>query len=260
MAGWGTGSFENEEAQNWLKNLKTLGLDDLSEIFSAVDPAGYLEAPAASIVIAGILAATPILALSPAAFPASHNAGCVHGVAGARYNQRLFNSLMRRKDAIAERFLHTYNVNRVTMWEVKPVSDDVICERAFLPDKDELAEYRASRTPLLSLESQRPVADFDVIAFSVSFESDYANIPDLLTLAGLPCFAGERTAAMPLVMAGGAALFLNPEPVAERSNRRVNRVRPAEAVVGVARCRCSAARKLCSSRRSPPPRPAGHRR
>ena len=93
---------------------------------------------------------------------------------------------------------------------------DVVCERAFLPDKDELAEYRASRTPLLSLESQRPVADFDVIAFSVSFESDYANIPDLLTLAGLPCFAGERTAAMPLVMAGGAALFLNPEPVAER--------------------------------------------
>lgn len=52
MAGWGTGSFENEEAQNWLKNLKTLGLDDLSEIFRAVDPAGYLEAPAASIVIA----------------------------------------------------------------------------------------------------------------------------------------------------------------------------------------------------------------
>ena len=82
--------------------------------------------------VAGILAATPILALSPAAFPASHNAGCVHVVAGARYNQRLFNSLMRRKDAIAERFLHTYNVNRVTMWEVKPVSDDVICERAAL--------------------------------------------------------------------------------------------------------------------------------
>ena len=82
--------------------------------------------------VAGILAATPILALSPAAFPASHNAGCVHGVAGARYNQRLFNSLMRRKDAIAERFLHTYNVNRVTMWEVKPVSDDVVCERAAL--------------------------------------------------------------------------------------------------------------------------------
>jgi radical SAM superfamily enzyme YgiQ (UPF0313 family) len=92
---------------------------------------------------------------------------------------------------------------------------DVVCERAFLPDKEELAEYRSSRTPLLSLESQRPVADFDLIAFSVSFESDYVNIPQLLALAGLPCFAVERTAAMPLVMAGGAALFLNPEPVAE---------------------------------------------
>jgi radical SAM superfamily enzyme YgiQ (UPF0313 family) len=92
---------------------------------------------------------------------------------------------------------------------------DVVCERAFLPEKDELAEYRASRTPLLSLESQRPVADFDLIAFSVSFESDYANMPELLRLAGLPCFAADRTPQMPLVLAGGAALFLNPEPVAE---------------------------------------------
>lgn len=92
---------------------------------------------------------------------------------------------------------------------------DVVCERAFLPEKDELAEYRSSRTPLLSLESQRPVADFDIIAFSVSFESDYASIPAILVLAGLPCFATERTTQMPLIMAGGAALFLNPEPVAE---------------------------------------------
>ena len=92
---------------------------------------------------------------------------------------------------------------------------DLVCERAFLPEKEELAEYRTSRTPLLSLESQRPVADFDLIAFSVSFEADYANIPEILRLAGLPCFAAERGAGLPLVMAGGAALFLNPEPVAD---------------------------------------------
>ena len=80
--------------------------------------------------IAGILAATPILALSPAAFPASNEAGCVRSVAGARYNQRLFSSLMRRKDAIAERTLRTYGVERVSRREVKPVTDPVICERA----------------------------------------------------------------------------------------------------------------------------------
>lgn len=80
--------------------------------------------------IAGILAATPILALSPAAFPASHDAGCLRLVAGARYNQRLFTSLMRRKDSIADRTLRTYNVSRVDRRDVKSITDPVICERA----------------------------------------------------------------------------------------------------------------------------------
>jgi hypothetical protein len=80
--------------------------------------------------VAGILAATPILALTPVAFPASHEAGCVRGVAGARYNQRLFASIMHRKDAIAERTLAAYHVMRVKAGDVKPVSDPVICERA----------------------------------------------------------------------------------------------------------------------------------
>jgi radical SAM superfamily enzyme YgiQ (UPF0313 family) len=92
---------------------------------------------------------------------------------------------------------------------------DVICERAFLPDREELDEYRKSGSRLLSLESQRPLTAFDVIAFSVSFESDYLNIPPILDLAGIPVFAAERDASLPLVIAGGAALFLNPEPVAD---------------------------------------------
>ena len=79
--------------------------------------------------IAGIFAATPILALSPVAFPASNEAGCVTGIAGARYNQRLFMSLMRRKDSKAERTLKVYNVDRVKSREVKPVTDPVACER-----------------------------------------------------------------------------------------------------------------------------------
>ncbi|GAM09504.1 putative protein [Geobacter sp. OR-1] len=92
---------------------------------------------------------------------------------------------------------------------------DVVCERAFLPDKDELAEYRTGRKPLLSLESQKPLSDFDLVAFSVSFETDYLNIPIILSLARIPSFSSERDASNPLVIAGGAALFLNPEPIAD---------------------------------------------
>ena len=80
--------------------------------------------------IAAAFAATPILALSPVAFPASNETGCVKAVAGARYNQRLFTSLMRRKDAIAERTLSVYNVVRVKSRDIKPINDPVVCSRA----------------------------------------------------------------------------------------------------------------------------------
>jgi radical SAM superfamily enzyme YgiQ (UPF0313 family) len=89
------------------------------------------------------------------------------------------------------------------------------CERAFLPDRDDLDEYRRSGSPLLSLESQRPLADFDIIAFSTSFEPDYLNIPTILSLAGIPLYAVERSQSNPLIIAGGAAFFINPEPVAD---------------------------------------------
>ena len=91
---------------------------------------------------------------------------------------------------------------------------DVVCERAFLPDKDELAEYGKSGTTLLSLESGRPLSDFDVIAFSISFEPDFINIPRILHLARIPEMTSERDGSCPLLIAGGAACFINPEPVA----------------------------------------------
>lgn len=89
------------------------------------------------------------------------------------------------------------------------------CERAFLPEREELEEYRRSGTPLLSLESQRPLADFDLIAFSTSFEPDYLNIPILLKLARIPLYSAGRSESDPLLIAGGAAFFINPEPVAD---------------------------------------------
>jgi radical SAM superfamily enzyme YgiQ (UPF0313 family) len=92
--------------------------------------------------------------------------------------------------------------------------EDVVCERAFLPPKQELREQLEARTPLLTLESQTPVGDFDVIAFSVSFEWDYTNIVTMLRLAGVPPRADARTARHPLVVIGGAVTFVNPEPLA----------------------------------------------
>ena len=92
--------------------------------------------------------------------------------------------------------------------------DDVVCERVFLPPKQELTAQLESGTPLVTLESQTPVADFDVLAFSVSFEWDYTNVVTLLRLAGLPPRAEARNSRHPLVVIGGAVTFVNPEPLA----------------------------------------------
>jgi len=92
--------------------------------------------------------------------------------------------------------------------------DDVVCERAFLPPKQELAAQMEAGTPLITLESQTPVGDFDVIAFSVSFEWDYTNVVTMLRLAGVPPRAEARSTRHPLVVIGGAVTFVNPEPLA----------------------------------------------
>ncbi len=92
--------------------------------------------------------------------------------------------------------------------------DDVVCERVFLPPKQELQAQLASGAPLLTLESQTPVRDFDVLAFSVSFEWDYTNVLTMLRLAGMAVRAADRDARGPLVVIGGAVTFVNPEPLA----------------------------------------------
>jgi radical SAM superfamily enzyme YgiQ (UPF0313 family) len=91
----------------------------------------------------------------------------------------------------------------------------VVCERFFLPDTDELEWYRASGTPLLTLESQRPVGEHDVVAFTCNYEPDYVNILKMLELAGLPLWQAEREDNDPLVLLGGAVTLLNPEPMAD---------------------------------------------
>jgi radical SAM superfamily enzyme YgiQ (UPF0313 family) len=106
------------------------------------------------------------------------------------------------------------NLGFQTVYRLFNAEDDIVCERAFLPPKQELAEQLASKTPLLTLESQTAVGDFDVIAFSISFEWDYVNVLTLLRLAGVPRYASERGPRHPLIVIGGAVTFVNPEPLA----------------------------------------------
>jgi radical SAM superfamily enzyme YgiQ (UPF0313 family) len=120
---------------------------------------------------------------------------------------------------VALAFPNTYwvgmsNLGFQTVYRLLNSHDDIVCERFFLPPKQELAELLATNTRLVTLESQTPVADFDVIAFSVSFEWDYVNVLTLLRLSGIPRYAAERTSRHPLVVIGGAVTFVNPEPLA----------------------------------------------
>jgi radical SAM superfamily enzyme YgiQ (UPF0313 family) len=91
---------------------------------------------------------------------------------------------------------------------------EVVCERVFFPDPEDLEELRRSATAPFSLESQRPLADFHLIAYSVTFEGDYINALRLLRLSGLPCRAAARRSHDPVVFMGGVCAFSNPEPMA----------------------------------------------
>jgi radical SAM family uncharacterized protein len=91
---------------------------------------------------------------------------------------------------------------------------DVVCERVFLPDADDVDELARTGTPPFSLESMRPLSDFHLIGFSVTYEGDYVNVLRLLDLAGIPMRASARRPHDPLVLMGGVCAFSNPEPMA----------------------------------------------
>ncbi|KJS32938.1 MAG: radical SAM protein [Desulfatitalea sp. BRH_c12] len=86
--------------------------------------------------------------------------------------------------------------------------DHVVCERAFLPDD------QGEGSPPRTLESGRSLRDFDCLAFALSFENDYANVLTVLKTAQIPLQSAARGPSDPLVVAGGVACFLNPEPIA----------------------------------------------
>jgi len=120
---------------------------------------------------------------------------------------------------IALAYPNTYGVGMSnlgvhTLYRLLNSLPGVRCERVFLPDPADMEQHRRTGMRLFALESQQPVADFDIVAFSASFENDYPNLLAMLDLAGIPRRARARTHHDPLVLMGGAAVSINPEPVA----------------------------------------------
>ena len=111
-------------------------------------------------------------------------------------------------------FVGMSNLGFQTVYRLFNEHPGTVCERVFLPPKQELQTLVAQRARLVTLESQTPLNDLDVLAFSVSFEWDYTNVLTMLRLAGLPLYAAERDHRHPLVVIGGAVTFVNPEPLA----------------------------------------------
>lgn len=106
------------------------------------------------------------------------------------------------------------NLGFQTLYHLINAEPGLACERGFFPTPEEWPEYRRTRTPILTLESQRPLRDFAAVAFSISFEADYPKALDILAQSGIPLLAASRGPEDPLVLAGGVATFLNPEPLA----------------------------------------------
>ncbi|HID77219.1 MAG TPA: TIGR03960 family B12-binding radical SAM protein [Planctomycetaceae bacterium] len=98
------------------------------------------------------------------------------------------------------------------LYSIMNARDDWACERAFTPWPDMERLLRAEEIPLYSLETFTPLADFDVVGFSLQHELGYTNVLTMLELGGIPLSADARSLAHPLVIAGGPCAH-NPEPM-----------------------------------------------
>lgn len=106
------------------------------------------------------------------------------------------------------------NLGFQTIYQHLNTLPHVVCERVFFPDHEDVDEYARTGTIPFSLESQRPLTDFDLVGFSVTYEGDYINVARLLRMARLPVRARDRGASDSVVLMGGVCAFSNPEPIA----------------------------------------------
>ena len=137
---------------------------------------------------------------------------------GGEYNE-IIKDLSDVRVRIAFCFPDTYeigmsNVGMRILYGAMNEMDGVWCERVFAPWADMEAAMKANDVPLWALESQDPVREFDMIAFTIGYEMCYTNILNMLKLSGVPLRSKERTGLKNIVYAGGVCAF-NPEPLAE---------------------------------------------
>ncbi|HUV51782.1 MAG TPA: B12-binding domain-containing radical SAM protein, partial [Dehalococcoidia bacterium] len=141
----------------------------------------------------------------------------------ARYTGGEWNSVVKEWDSTSIKVVLSYpdlydvgmsNLGLAIIYDVLNHQPDVLAERTFAPWVDMEAEMRRAGMPLFSLESRRPVKDFDILGFSLGYELTYTNLLNILDLSGIPVLAAERGESVPLVIAGGSCAF-NPEPMAD---------------------------------------------
>ncbi len=106
------------------------------------------------------------------------------------------------------------NLGIQVLYDILNRMEGVLAERTYTPWPDMASAMRGAGISLYSLESFHPLADFDILGFSLPYEVLYTNLLEMLDLAGLPLLSAERDGRHPLVIAGGHATF-NPEPVAD---------------------------------------------
>jgi radical SAM family uncharacterized protein/radical SAM-linked protein len=108
------------------------------------------------------------------------------------------------------------NLGHIILYSIINVQPRQLCDRAYLPAPEFSAKLRATNTPLFALESRRPLTDFDILGFSLSYELGATNILEMLDLAKIPLTWTERqTGEYPLIFAGGQTATSNPEPYAD---------------------------------------------
>ena len=141
----------------------------------------------------------------------------------ARYTGGEWNSITRDWDACDVRVAFAYpdlydigmsNLGLGVLYDIVNRQEGMLAERVFAPWTDLEAIMRAEGIPLWSLETRHPLAEFDVLGFSLSYEGTYTNILNMLDLAGLPVLAAERNGAHPLIICGGSGA-LNPDALAD---------------------------------------------
>lgn len=113
------------------------------------------------------------------------------------------------------------NLGHIILYNILNAQPRQLCDRAYLPAPDLASKLRATQTPLFAVESRRPLTDFDILGFSLSYELGATNILEMLDLAGIPLTWRERRQAedhgmsYPLIFAGGQTATSNPEPYAD---------------------------------------------